>query len=182
MRTGVAEAAGEAAVSADAVRSALLQDADFDRLLEKLRRGALASARPKRHAEDSLQEALLKIWRGRPELFLRGHDELLRYLRSATRRNALTLAGCDRTEAADLSELAASGTSGPEREAEARDLLEELTARLDAEEREVLQSLLCGAHSQRDLANEHGSTRYAAARSLDRIKGKLDRLIHPGSQ
>ncbi|MFH0944330.1 MAG: hypothetical protein V2A76_03955 [Planctomycetota bacterium] len=175
----VAEVVGEAAPSADSVRAALCEDAGFDRLFERIRREALPSSNLARHGEDSLQEALLKIWQGRPELFLMGPDELVRYLRTATRRNAITLAAKDRTEALEPSEVAATRSGGPAREAEALDLLEELSARLEPPEQETLQCLLRGIHTPRDLAKELGRTRYATAQSLDQIERELDRLMRP---
>ena len=178
VRPGITEVAAGGSFSSDAVREALLEDPDFDGLFERLRRETLPTSNLARHGEDSLQEALLKIWRSRPELFLMDQDELVRYLRTATRRNAITLAAKDRSETLEPAEIAATRTGGPASEAEALDLLEALSARLGSQEQEVLKSLLCGTHTVRDLARELGRTRYAIGRSLDQIEKELNQLIH----
>lgn len=175
---------GLAAWDADAIRAALRDDPAFAGLLEELRRRTLAWVRNPRYGEDAFQETLLKTWKGRPELFLKGHDELLRYLRSATRNNLLTLLGKDPRPAgtkaagpADLDEVADARTEDPLEATADADLLHRLVERLGPAEKAVLESRLSGAKSDRGVAAATGASRYAVGRASENIRRELGRLL-----
>jgi len=170
--------------SPEAVRAALRGDQGFAALLEVFRRRTLASIRDPRYAEDAFQEALLKTWKGRPDLFLHSHDEILRYLRSATRKNLITLAkkssrsrGPFGPDGEDLDEVFDRSVADPGDVAAAEDLLARLVDRLTPAEREALARRLDGAHSDRRVAAATGASRYAAGRATESIRHELARLL-----
>lgn len=184
IRARVLAGLGAAPTSAESVRAALRGDPEFGRLLACFCRRTLATLRHPVHAEDAVQETFLKTWKGRPEMFLREHDEVLRYLREAARRNLLTLMhraapapNGRRAADADLATLASPETSDPLAALAAQDLLEQLQQRLDPEERAALAERLAGAHSERELSAGIGASRYAASQLTESIRRKLAQLL-----
>jgi len=163
--------------AADEVRERLREDPMFGRLLEHFRKSSLRGAPSVPGAEDAAQETLLKIWKGRPSVFLRPHAEVLRYLKSATRKNLWT--DQRRSKAAAGPEDLAPATSSPDAtdSTAAQDVLETLRENLDREDREVLESRLRGAGSDREVAGELGRTRYSVVRSGEQIERALAALI-----
>lgn len=175
--------------SADAVRATLRAQPGLAARLEALRRRTLASIRDARFGEDAFQETLLKTWKGRPEMFLKGDDELLRYLRTATRRNVMTLAkrsspARTRTQSDDpvLDAVADVRETNALDAVAGSDLLSRLTERLGAREREVLAARLRGATSDRQVAAASGISRYAAGQATARIRRELTRLLAERSE
>jgi len=159
----------------DAVRAALRADPGFGPLLEVLRRRTLAAVRDARFAEDAFQEAVLKTWKGRPEMFLKPHDEVLRYLRTATRRNAITLAQRHSSPAGEAAEEVGC-EDGAQEALDAADWLGRLAERLGPREREVLERRLAGAASERQVAAAARMTRYEVGRAMERIEKEVARL------
>lgn len=168
--------------SAEAVRDALRRDPAFERLLESLRKTALAAVRSHPEAQDAVQETLLKIWRGRPQIFLEDHENTVRYFRTATKRNLLTAiqraAGPVRKgEGCEAAEELASADRDPGDSVASRDLIAELSTRLSPEERDVLDALAGGESSQRRIAEALGKSRYAVACATARIGRELRTLL-----
>lgn len=164
-------------LTADAIREALRQDPDFNRLLTRLRRESLDSAGRSDLAEDAAQDTLMKIWQGRPELFLLPHGDLVRYVRTAARRNLWTATARDRARSGSSLEVEPCDVADPADAAAALDLLDELIDRLDPMERQVLEQRAQGVISQRDTAAALGQTRYAATRIGDGLDRKALALL-----
>ncbi len=181
---GALPASGSETCSPAAVREALQRDPGFGKRLESYRRRALAGFRSHPEADDAVQETLQRVWKGRPGLFLEAGDEVVRYLRAATRRNLATeirksagpgvrpvngtdqlLEGCS-TRAEDPAEIVAS-----------EQLLEALAARLEPRDLEILEAYLDGATSQRGIARSLGLTRYAVSSATARIGDELRALL-----
>lgn len=168
--------------SPEAVREALQRDPAFDRLLESLRQAALAAVRSHPEAQDAVQETLLKIWRGRPEIFLEEHEHTVRYFRTATKRNLATAiqraAGPGRRNGdGEYAQELPSGDRDPADVVASDDLLAELSARLGPEECAVLHSYTAGESSQRRIAEALGESRYAVGRATARIGKELRTLL-----
>jgi DNA-directed RNA polymerase specialized sigma24 family protein len=178
VRARVQGAIGGPMATPDQVRALLREDPDFARLLEAFRRRVLASLRDSRYGEDAFQDALLKTWRGRPDLFLQSHEDVLRYLRAATRMNRMTLwRKWDRAGVKDGdADAAVSRDVDPEQGVVAEDLLRQLWVRLGPEERRVLSCRLAGARSERRVAAAAGLSRHAAARASARIRREWRRM------
>lgn len=184
IRARVLAGIGSGSASAEMVRAGLRGDPDFGLLLECLCRRTLSAIRHPVHGEDALQETFLKTWKGRPEMFLKSHDEAVRYFRAATRKNLLTLLRraspvprVPRTDESALDAVADSREPDPLAETSARDLLQRLVERLDAEERDVLEQYLAGARSERQVAAALGGTRYAAGQATESIRRKVEQLL-----
>jgi RNA polymerase sigma factor (sigma-70 family) len=182
-------AAGTAAptTSPAAVRAALERDPDFGRRLEVYRRRALAGVRTHPEAQDAVQETLLKVWKGRPDLFLKDAEEVVRYLRTATRRNLATNVrksagpGTQPVQGtADLLEPTPAPVDDPSDEVASAELLEQLTERLEPPDREILAAYLDGSPSQRQIARSLGLTRYAVSAATERIGDELRALLGEG--
>ena len=168
--------------SAEAVREALRSDPAFERLLESLRKSALAAVRSHPEAQDAVQETLLKIWRGRPEIFLEEHENTVRYFCTAAKRNLVTAiqraAGPGRRAGdGELAEQLASDDQDPADDVASGDLLAELSARLGPEECAVLDFYTAGESSQRRIAEALGESRYAVGRATARIGKELQALL-----
>lgn len=166
----------------EAIRTALKNDPDFAPVVAHHTRKALDGVRRHPSGEDALQETLLKIWKGRPGIFLKPHDEVVRYLRASTGRNLCTnIQRAGRTGAATperqaLAEAAATDhdpTSDPITD----DLLTALRTRLDPVAREVLRVRIDGHQTERTIATVTGLTRYSIARATDRIHAELADLL-----
>lgn len=158
------------------LREALAGDPEFDRLLQRIRRVSLWPVHGDEDGEDAVQSALLKMWRGRPELFLLETEEVVRYLKVAARRNLITERSKVPQALGDADDEFSGGASDPVADALAQDLYDELLSRIDDEERAVLESRLDGVASQRDVAKRLGWTRYQAMRAggdLERKAGSL---------
>jgi RNA polymerase sigma factor (sigma-70 family) len=168
--------------SAEAVREALRKDPAFDRLLESLRKAALAAVRSHPEAQDAVQDTLLKIWRGRPQIFLEEHENTLRYFRTATKRNLLTAiqrtAGPGkRGDASELAEDLPGRDRDPLDSVASRDLMAELSARLGPDELDVLAMYADGESSQRRIGEALGKSRYAVGQATTRIGKELQVLL-----
>jgi len=164
--------------AASDVRAALRDDPDFDRLLDYLRTHAAASVKRYDSGDDAVQQTLLKIWRGRPEVFLLPHDEIIRYLRSATGRNLLTEIGrSNARRGVSPLNIDPADARDPTPDADTQDLLDTLRERLDDTGREVLAARLEGHHSERKIAVATGLTRHAVGRATAGIKSALSDLI-----
>jgi DNA-directed RNA polymerase specialized sigma24 family protein len=183
--SGSAAASGTVeAPSPAAVRAALQKDPEFGSRLETFRRRALAAVRSHPEAQDAVQETLLKVWRGRPDLFLKGADEVVRYLRTATRRNLATnvrkSAGPGTQSmngTADLLDGTAAEAEDPLESVASEELLPPLTARLAAADLPILEAYLDGATSQREIGRRLGLTRYAVGAATARIGDELRALL-----
>ena len=177
MRGRVLASVGIDSATAAAIREALRKDPQFDRLLKRYRRESLDAAGSGDLAEDAVQDTLLKIWQGRPEVFLLDHRDVIRYVRASARRNLWT--GTDRARArcgASL-EVEPGMHRDPGDYALSHDLLEQLLEELDETEQKVLAARLSGLRSQRDVAGEIGETRYAAATSGESLERKMRVLL-----
>ena len=168
--------------SSAAVRKALRSDPGFERLLESLRKSALAAVRSHPEGPDAVQETVLKIWRGRPEIFLEEHENTVRYFCTAAKRNLATAihraAGPGRRGGdGELANEPDRGDRNPDKLAASRDLLAELSARLGPEECEVLDAYSAGESSQRRIAEALGRSRYAVGRATARIGQELRTLL-----
>jgi RNA polymerase sigma factor (sigma-70 family) len=177
-RFGVEEA------SPDAVRDALDSDPDFGLLLEYYLEKSLNGLRNSRHADEALQETLLKIWKGRPHIFLKPHDEVIKYFQTSARHNlytelrkANTLKEKQGRQQVDLAEVPQTLTRDPAEEAADRDLYEALASHLDRTELDVLDAFLSGTPSQRRIAGELGLSRYTVSQAVARIKEVLQHLL-----
>lgn len=160
------------------LRDALAGDPEFDRLLARIRRHSMWPVRGDEDGEDAIQNALLKMWRGRPELFLLETEEVVRYLKVAARRNLITAhSKVPRTFADGDDQQLESRDVGPDDEVLAADLYEQLTERLGAEELAVLESRLDGVSSQRDVAKHLGWSRYQAMRAGEDLERRAQSLF-----
>lgn len=161
-----------------AVRAALERDPGFGPLLESYRRRALAAVRSHPEAQDAVQETLLKVWRGRPDVFLESHDDVLRYLKTATRRNLYTgIREAAQNRNGELAQQAWTKEGDPADVALSEDLLAALSARLDPRDFQVLEAYLDGRDSQRRIAGALGLSRYAVGQSTERIGKELRTLL-----
>ncbi len=164
----------------DLLREALLGDPHFDLLLEYYLQRSVDANHGSHPAFDAVQEAMVKIWKRKPHLFLEPHEDVVRYLRVATRHNivseirktALVKAGT-KERLPDPEELLQERNPDPAEEAAARDLLERLVSGLDGRDRPVLDACLKGKRSSREIAGHLGISRYAAGQSRDRIRRLL---------
>jgi RNA polymerase sigma factor (sigma-70 family) len=184
VRHRIIEKIGVDDVSADAVRAALGEDPDFELLLEYYFERSLNGFRSSHHADDALQQTMMKIWKGRPQIFLRPHDEVVKYLQTSAKRNFFTeiskIASLrDRTgnQQIDVEEISHPRICDPAEEAATRDLYNELVSRLSRTEQEVLEVFLSGTSSQRKIAGEMGISRYAVSQSIENIKQELRALL-----
>lgn len=179
LRSRVLESLGEtSAHAASDVRDALRDDPEFERLLDYLRTRAGSSVNRHAAGDDAVQQTLLKIWRGRPEVFLLPHDEIIRYLKSATGRNLLT--EIDRSNArlgVGPLNIDPADDRDPARDADTEDLLHTLRNRLDDTGRTVLEARLEGHHSERKIAAATGLTRHAVGRATEGITSALADLV-----
>ena len=179
LRGRVLESLGETAPhAASDVRAALRGDPEFERLLDYLRTHAASVVARHTAGDDAVQQTLLKIWRGRPEVFLLPHDEILRYLRSATGRNLLT--EIDRSNGrrgVHPLDVDPADHRDPVGDADTEDLLHALRNRLDGTERTVLDARLEGHHSERKIAAATGLTRHAVGRATEGITNALADLV-----
>jgi RNA polymerase sigma factor (sigma-70 family) len=187
LRGRVLGAVGEDADGkAEAVRDALHADPAFEPLLEVFRRQALSAVAHHPEGADAVQDALLKVWKGRPQVFLQDSDSVARYLRSAARRNLLTridrASGRGRLRPADVAEPHRTpvGSEEPTGAAELADLVDALAARLDGDELRVLERYLAGEESQRAIGRDLGLSRHAVDRCTGRIARELAALLDPG--
>ena len=171
----------ESTWSAERVREALGNDPAFERLIANLRTRAGAGVGSHASGEDAQQDALLKIWRSRPEFLLKPYEEILRYLRAANRRNLLTeIHKSSSKRASALSagmEPEAPSDDDPTTTLEAVDLAKELHARLGGAERTVLEARLQGAHSERAVARRTGLSRHVVAQAMEGVERELRKLI-----
>lgn len=163
------------------LRAALRADPDFDRLLAYHLQRLLNAGRTSHLAEDAVQTTLYKVWKGRPEIFLREHDEVERYLRVAMSRNLVS----ERKRAAVqhglgegvVNDLADHTAADPSAATAAQEAFDELYARCAPEDQPVLREQLAGAQSARAVAKRIGMTRFAAGRSSKRLAEKLEHLL-----
>ena len=177
MRTRILALMGRENAARDEVRAALRGDPDFDRLLAYHRKRLLQGKRVPDLAEDAVQATLYKIWKGSPEIFLRDHDVVERYMSVAMKRNFATEMKRAAARPSESVEDQSVATVDPGEEITAtRDLWEALNARCAPEEREVIRQQLDGARSVREIAEQTGLTRFAIQRSNDRIAERLERL------
>lgn len=181
--------AGIEVLDGDAIRAALRDDRAFALRIDDLRLRTLAFIRDARFGEDAFQEAFLKTWRGRPEMFLKGDDELLRYLRAATRKNLLTMLGKSAREhvgargaETEVEELADARATDPLAALSAEDLAARLVERLSPAGRAVLALRRGGAHSDRRVAAATGASRHAVQRVTEDIRRELARLLGEGCE
>lgn len=165
----------------DALRAALAVDPDFGLLLEYYRQGAVDANHRSPLAADAAQEALLKIWKRKPRLFLEPHDDVVRYFHTATRHNLISefrkaALRKSRTEGRilDREGLPRDRHADPAEEAAARDLFDRLVSSLNGTDRAVLDACLSGFRSSRGIGRELGISRYAAGRSRDKIRQLLN--------
>lgn len=167
--------------TAESVREALRNDPSFEGLIQYLRARTGRGVRRHDGGDDAQQDALLKIWRGRPEIFLKPHEEVLKYLRTANGRNLLTeIDKSSSRRAAPLTEGMDPPTTfrdDPTATVEAMDLVRELHDRLDDTERAVLEARLDGNASERAIARSTGMTRHAVAQAMEGVHRKLNVLI-----
>lgn len=171
-------------VTPHALRAALGSDPDFGLLVEYYGQRSLEAIPRSLHARDAVQETMLKIWKQRPQIFLRPHDEVVRYFKTSARHNLLTeiKKAAARKEtgndpSSDPAEAPQTQHSDPAEEAAGRDLYHELASRLTPTDLDVLDAYLSGAHSRRRIAAEAGISRYAAGRSMEKIKQLLETLM-----
>ena len=162
------------------VRAALRKDPDFDELLESHTRRVLATVRRHPEAEDAVQETMLKVWRGRPDLFLKTHDDVVRYLSVAAKRNLATCiqktTGRGRSITngnEELIDVTRSPDAGPDAVAGSDDLIATLVSRLEPGDSDVLDAYLEGHKSQRSVAVALGISRHAVNQATERIGTEL---------
>ncbi|MEE2711975.1 MAG: hypothetical protein VX913_04300 [Planctomycetota bacterium] len=183
LRSRVLDALGDSATrAASDVRAALRDDPDLDRLLDYLRTRAAASVKRHDAGDDAVQQTLLKVWRGRPDVFLLPHDETIRYLRSATGRNLLT--EIDRTNArrgVGTINIDPADNREPAWNTDTQDLVDTLRDRLDEAGQRVLDARLQGHHSERKIAAATGLTRHAIGHATRGITSALSELLDPVS-
>ncbi|MFO0983359.1 MAG: hypothetical protein U1E76_16760 [Planctomycetota bacterium] len=182
MRTRVLERVGGSEAARDDLRTALREDPDFDRLLAYHMHRLRHTRRTPDLAEDAAQATFYKVWKGRPEIFLREHDEIERYLSVAMRRNLASelwhaAAQPGKLADGDLDGVADPTRADPAAATAASEALDQLCSRCAPEERRVLREQLSGAHSPRALAQRTGMTRFAAGRCSERIAQKLELLL-----
>ena len=177
LRTRIRAEVKDPDADADEVRARLRDDPAFDRLLEHFRKASLAGAPPVDGAEDAAQETLLKMWKGRPGVFLRPHDEVVRYVKSATRRNLWTATDRAKKTVEREAQVESTEPIGPAATAEAHDLLESLVARVDRQSRDVLDHRLSGFRSVRSIANDLDRTRHSVDRSDEQIETTMAVLL-----
>lgn len=171
--------------SKDLVRSALEKDPNFGLILEYFQERSLNGIQSFNDGEDAVQDATLKIWRLKPQIFLKPHDEVIRYFRTSAKRSYFTQLSKNAsrkttsgTEGLESMNLTQSLFQDPAEEAAARDLLEELSSRLQAEDMKVLDAYLSNSNlSQRKIAERLGVSRYAVAGSVGNIKHALSSLL-----
>lgn len=164
--------------TAQQLRDALSGDPEFNRLLSRIRRHSLWPVRGDEDGEDAIQNALLKMWKGRPELFLLETEEVVRYLKVAARRNLITAhSKVPNTLAEGEDGRLESAAIGPAEEAVAADLYDQLTERISDDEQAVLESRLDGILSQRDVAKHLGWSRYQAMRAGDDLERRAESLF-----
>jgi DNA-directed RNA polymerase specialized sigma24 family protein len=177
MRTRILALVGGEQVARDEVRAALRGDPDFDRLLAYHRKRLLQGKRIPDLAEDAAQATLYKIWKGSPEIFLRDHDVVERYMSVAMKRNFATeMKRASARPDESVEELGLTTEDESAEATEARDLWDALNARCAPEEREVLRRQLDGARSVREIAEQTGLTRYTVHRSSKKLADRLERL------
>lgn len=172
-------------VTPHALRAALGSDPDFGLLVEYYGQMSLDAIPRSRHARDAVQETMLKIWKQQPQIFLRPHDEVVKYFNTSARHNLLTelkKAAAQKEMGNDPSfapvEAPRSRHPDPAEEAAGRDLFNELASRLDPTDLKVLEAYLSGSHSRRRIAERAGISRHAAGRSMEKIKQLLETLTH----
>lgn len=176
-------------VSSSVLRDALQADPDFSRLLEFFWRASLNSLRGSNLSEDATQQTLLKVWKGRPQIFLQSYDEVMRYIRVAARRNLATEIHRKSRFGQDglgdplaFERIPDRETSGPVEGAVAMDLVDQISARISTEDRPVLAALLEGHRSVRRLAARAETTRYRAGKSLEKILEVSREVLHPETE
>jgi RNA polymerase sigma factor (sigma-70 family) len=184
VRHRVIDEVGVEEISADAVRTALGRDPDFGLLLEYYQERTINGFRSANHAEDAVQETLLKIWKGQPQLFLKPLDEVLRYFQTSIKHNFITQITKEtnhrerwESKAGEVAEFSQASFRDPAEEAASKDLFDELASRLSRSDLDVLEAYLSSPSSQRKIAQEIGISRYAASRSTERVKEVLRNLL-----
>jgi len=181
IRNRVTSSLGSQVPTAEAIREALRNDPAFDRLIGYLRARTGTGVRGHGSGEDAQQDALLKIWRGRPQILLKPHEEVLRYLRAANGRNLLTEIDKSSSKRSvpliDGLDPAATVRDDPTASYEAMDLVKALHDRLDANQRDVLEARLEGHRSERSIARATGLSRHIVAQALESVHRELNVLL-----
>jgi RNA polymerase sigma factor (sigma-70 family) len=184
VRHRVINGVGSDQISDDALRTALGKDPDFGLLLEYYLERCLNTSQDTHHADDAFQQTILKIWKGRPQIFLKPHDEVIKYFKTSTKHNYFT----EIRKAAvrnkkremdqpDMAEIAGPLSSNPAEEAATRDLHDKLVSRLSQSDLDVMDAYLSGTNSQRKIADALGISRYAVRRSTENIQEELLALL-----
>jgi|GEM_PF-2347553 len=187
VRSRILNEIGEEHDSGDVVRRALANDPEFGLLLEYFLETSQDALRRFHHSDDAVQETILKIWKGQPQIFLKSHDEVIKYFKTSTKHNAITaikkannrkeLVGAGRSDSSEFSEVPGSWRQDPAEEAAQHDLFDELSSRLSPTDLEVLEAYASGASSQRDISKIVGISRYAAGQSTENIRHALQTLL-----
>ncbi len=183
IRTRVLLAVSAEGENSESVRGALVRDPEFSRLLTEIRHRSLMKVKASDHAEDALQEALMKTWTGRPQIFLRPYQEVLRYLQTSTRHNLLTQLkkaayhGRKVSFSEENAEATPSQAPDPSDEVTERDLFRALSSNIEDRDQPVYLALLNGAKSEREVARATGLSRHLVARATSRIAQELGELL-----
>ena len=184
VRHRVINEVGSDQISDDVLRTVLGKDPDFGLLLEYYLERCLNTVKDSHHADDASQQTILKIWKGRPQIFLKPHDEVIKYFKTSTKHNFFT----EIRKAAvwnekremdqpDMTEIAGPLSSNPAEEAVARDLHDALVSHLSPIDLDVLDAYLSGTRSQRKIAEALGISRYAVRQSTEIIQQELHDLL-----
>lgn len=180
----VARTQGGAGATPTDLRASLGGDPNFDNLLGWYRRRTLAGQAADQDAEDALDEALLRIWKRRPELLLLPPDEVVRYLRVALSRNLASIKRKDSSskvrwdhDPLEIAEQAAAEIADAGDEASASDLLARIRDGLAKDDVRVLEARLEGRVSQRAVARQTGLSRHVVASADERIAQRIGSLL-----
>jgi hypothetical protein len=181
MRTRILARVGSEQIAREELRAALRSDPDFDRLLAYHRQRLLQGRTAPDLAEEAVQATFYKMWKGSPEIFLREHEVVERYMSVAMKHNLASelkrAAARPHEQASDhLDDRRLETRSDPSEAIAAQELWDRLAARCTPTDQQVLGQQIGGTRSAREIAKETGLTRFAARSSSKRIAEKLEYL------
>jgi hypothetical protein len=185
MRTRILARVGQEQIAREELRAALRGDPDFDRLLAYHRERLLQGRSAPDLAEEAVQATFYKMWKGSPEIFLREHEVVERYMSVAMTHNLASelkkASARSHEQAGDhLDDRRLEMRSDPSEAMAAQELWDRLAARCSPTDQQVLGQQIGGTRSAREIAKETGLTRFAARTSSKRIADRLEYLRSQG--